>query len=648
MDKGPVPADPGRDEPRLDWEPVITRPDPMSAEEWQAQLECEPAEDTDPQAYSDEEDHLSPDEVDLTEAELAEIAEAAALAAPATADEADPAGVARVLAAQAVAASARRRGPGQPGSARLLARESASAAAAFGTGLCLDVMPACPDLALLADRAAGDDDSYRGASDDELAGVLCAWDRLESQMAARKLAAAAELSRRRPVIELPSSGRPGGSGEEDFTADELAHVLALSRRAACGLLTAAEALDGKLPGTRALLRDGIITLAKAQIIVNATILLTSKEAQAVEAKVLGRAGRITPGSLRDAIARAVMDVAPEKAKKRREHAAKTARVERWGEDSGNGALAGRELPPAQVLAMDQRITWWARQLRNAGLEGDMDQLRARALTDLVTGTDSRPGHHSTSPVPAGFAATVNLTVPLATILDLADRPGDLSGFGPVDPWLARDLARAAAGNPKTTWCVTVTDADGHAIGHDCARPQPKNRSRPSKRGEGGKRDGPGSPDGTGNPERPGPGFAFTRTSRDGPPGGYGTWTLSVPGPGSNLTAELHPLTTENCDHRFEAQGHDPGVKLRHLAQIRHATCTSPICRRPAATCDYEHNTPYETGGRTCLCNGGPKCRRDHRLKQHPRWKVEQHADGSFTWITPSGRAYTTEPTRYPI
>ena len=242
---------------------------------------------------------------------------------------------------------------------------------------------------------------------------------------------------------------------------------------------------------------------------------------------------------------------------------------------------------------------------------------------------------------------MNLTVPLATIMDLADRPGDLSGFGPVDPWLARDLARAAAGNPKTTWCVTVTDADGHAIGHDCARPQPKNRSRPSKRGEGGKRDGPGSPDETGNPERPGPGFAFTRTSRDGPPGGYGTWTLSVPGPGSNLTAELHPLTTENCDHRFEAQGHDPGVKLRHLAQIRHATCTSPICRRPAATCDYEHNTPYETGGRTCLCNGGPKCRRDHRLKQHPRWKVEQHADGSFTWTTPSGRAYTTEPTRYP-
>jgi hypothetical protein len=121
-----------------------------------------------------------------------------------------------------------------------------------------------------------------------------------------------------------------------------------------------------------------------------------------------------------------------------------------------------------------------------------------------------------------------------------------------------------------------------------------------------------------------------------------------PAEDTDLTIEVHPLTTENCDHRFQAQGHDPGVRLRHLAQIRHATCVSPTCRRPAATCDYEHNIPFEAGGRTCLCNGGPKCRHDHRVKQHPRWKVEQLPDGTFRWTTPSGRTYDTEPTRYPI
>jgi hypothetical protein len=45
-----------------------------------------------------------------------------------------------------------------------------------------------------------------------------------------------------------------------------------------------------------------------------------------------------------------MQVAPEAARKRREDAARDARVERWAEDSGNAALAGRELPPAEVLA----------------------------------------------------------------------------------------------------------------------------------------------------------------------------------------------------------------------------------------------------------------------------------------------------------
>ena len=66
-------------------------------------------------------------------------------------------------------------------------------------------------------------------------------------------------------------------------------------------------------------------------------------------------------------------------------------MQRWAEDSGNAALMGRELPPAEVLAADQRITAWARELKKAGLDGDMDVLRARAYLDLLLGKDSRPG-----------------------------------------------------------------------------------------------------------------------------------------------------------------------------------------------------------------------------------------------------------------
>ena len=86
-----------------------------------------------------------------------------------------------------------------------------------------------------------------------------------------------------------------------------------------------------------------------------------------------------------------MQVAPDKARKRREQAAREARLERWAEASGNAGLAGRELPPAQVLAADQRVNGWARELRRAGVAGSMDELRATAYLDLLLNRDSRPG-----------------------------------------------------------------------------------------------------------------------------------------------------------------------------------------------------------------------------------------------------------------
>jgi hypothetical protein len=241
-------------------------------------------------------------------------------------------------------------------------------------------------------------------------------------------------------------------------------------------------------------------------------------------------------------------------------------------------------------------------------------------------------------IPPGFAGRVNLTMPTATLLDLADRPGEMSGIGPIDPDLARDLAAAAARNPRSTWCVTVTDGQGHAIGHGCARPAP---GGPAKRHK---------PDTSGGPDPPGPPqFTFTPTDKPGPPGGYGTWRFSTGIPGQrDLLLDIEPIPTGSCDHRHQANGHDPGVKLRHLTQVRHATCTGPGCRRPAVNCDFEHNIPYEAGGRTCLCNGDPKCRFDHRVKQDPRWTVEQLPSGEVRWTMPSGRQYVTEPTRYPI
>jgi hypothetical protein len=147
----------------------------------------------------------------------------------------------------------------------------------------------------------------------------------------------------------------------------------------------------------------------------------------------------------------------------------------------------------------------------------------------------------------------------------------MDGIGPVDPDLARDLARSAAANPKTTWCVTVTDQDGHAIGHGCARPEPK--SQQARHGKPGGHDPPGT---AGEPR-----FTFTPDSRDGRPGGWGTWRLSTGIPGRpDLIISIGPITTDPCDHRHQARGHDPGLILRHLTQIRNATAPDPDADGP--------------------------------------------------------------------
>jgi len=649
MPPAPAPQDPGRDDPRRvpPWPDWMDDPDYLAAR----------ADDED---AGDLEEYEDPDNSPPAGLDDDQLAELIAGAREITADQARAEAAARFGLTGSRSAIgtvlAGRRGPGMPGSAQSFPGGYASPAAGFAAGQPLDVAPGCPGLGLFAIDAAGDDDRYAGATDDELIGAICAWDRVEANASARKHAAVAELIRR----------RPGPQGRDEFAGRELVAALSLSQVGADQVLDLADALEVRLPGTKAAFRSGIVTEYKARIIAGATALLDPEEARAAEAKVLDRAGSLTPPGLRAAISRAVMEVNHKKARQRREHAAKQARVERWAEPSGNAGLAGRELPPADVLAADQRVTAWAQELRQAGLEGDMDTLRARAYLDLLLGTDSRPlatspgsGHESpaTSPdtthqpraaapagplagvLPPGFAARATMTIPATTLLDLASRPGEVTGIGPIDPDLARDLAAAAARNPRSTWCLTVTDSQGHAIGHGCARPAPA----PGRNG----RRKPGMPGGPGPPR--GPRFTFTPADDPGPPGGYGTWRFSTGIPGQrDLLIAIGPLPAGDCDHRHQANGHDPGVMLRHLTEVRHATCTGPGCRRPAATCDFEHNTPYEAGGLTCLCNGNPKCRFDHRMKQDPRWNAEQLPDGSVRWTTPSGRQYTTEPTRYPI
>jgi hypothetical protein len=241
------------------------------------------------------------------------------------------------------------------------------------------------------------------------------------------------------------------------------------------------------------------------------------------------------------------------------------------------------------------------------------------------------GSNPRAPAPGGPAlpALVNLTLPLATQMGLADRPGEAWGLGALDPALARRLAEAAARSAHSRFCVTIVNEHGHAIAHGCCK-RVRSKAAP----------GPAPPEA--------PGIAtFTPSGRPGPPGGYGSWTLTLPGAATSFTIDLFAVPVGECDHRYESPGHDPSDRLRHLTQVRDGKCSFPTCSRHARETDFEHGVPFENGGRTCACNCHSCSRSCHQVKQQPGWTVTQEKPGWHTWTTPSGRTYTQGPWQYP-
>ena len=436
------------------------------------------------------------------------------------------------------------------------------------------MLPACAALGGFADRSHA---RLGALTDDELIGVLRGWRRQTSWAQARELAAVAELARRRRGEllrgEPPMPPGPGGIPAKlsEFLAAEIGMALTLTRVAAGYQLDLALALAAR-PATAAALEAGQIDLRKARVILDAVASLSGEHAAAVESAVLPAAPGQTTGELRVAAARVVLKLDPDAVRRRREQAEKGARVECWTDPEGTANLAGRSLPPAEVLAADKRLcrvaAWWKKQIRAAWRRADphgqmprpehgTDLLRARAYLALLLGqpldtppagllppvkapapsadgtpgagtdgasgpgTDDAPGpgtDGSPGPgdpatpgstadpdgqhLPAGLrrrpapatearrsdpvaalpplAGSINLTLPLITLLGLRDNPGEASGYGPLPGDVARALANAAAGHPAATWGLIITDPDGRAVGYGHApAPNPSAATPPT-------------------------------------------------------------------------------------------------------------------------------------------------------------------------
>ena len=350
-----------------------------------------------------------------------------------------------------------------------------------------------------------------------------------------------------------------------------------------------------------------------RILEDETRFLTPEQAATADAALAEAAPGLTFGELRAAAHKLVLKLDPEAAKKRKEAARGEAHVRRFREQSGNAGMVARELPSDEVLASWQHVEQRALDLLAAGIPGTLQELRVRAYLDLLQERDSRdlpaepvpvdgrggspdqpppdsqpPDPPGTDPGPGGpggsggpgpapgpgsapgagsapsagagpsVAALVTVTVPLATVLDQSETPGQADGFGALDADDARDLVTAAARHPRTRWCVTALNPDGTAAAHACVP-------------------GRHSPPGTGPPDFPG--------------------------------ITMIPVARGPCDHAHAEIGYHPSRKLAHLIRARSATCTAPGCRRPAARCDLDHTIPWDQGGLTCQCGLAPLCKR---------------------------------------
>ena len=265
-----------------------------------------------------------------------------------------------------------------------------------------------------------------------------------------------------------------------------------------------------------------------RIIEEETRILSAEDAAKADAVLAEIAGSLTYGKLRSAAHRLVLELDPESAARRKDAARQDAQVRPFREDSGNAGLIGRELPCDEVLASWQHVEQRALDLRAAGVPGTLQELRVRGYLDLLQERDTRldpavpdpagdpssrqlgrapaspaPGPTAAAhgpdgndggsrPGPGGGPVLAQAARGSGTAAGPARIPGrawprwsaspsrgpptpagseglaDAGGFGVTDAADARDLAAAAARDPRTRWCVTVLNPDGTAAAHGCA------------------------------------------------------------------------------------------------------------------------------------------------------------------------------------
>ena len=253
------------------------------------------------------------------------------------------------------------------------------------------------------------------------------------------------------VIEATQDA--GLDGEE--ARHEVGAALRLSPVTAYARTRVAAVLVDRLPGILAALEAGEICYLQAKVVAEATDALPDLPAEtvaAIEARVLAVAPDQTVAETKRTVARAVIAADPSSAQARHEKAARGRSVERH---QLADAMAGwwvtmpAHLESAAWAELTRRARATQAMLKaGAGCDPGLDALRVDTLLDAVMNPDSAATPTSMSvtagpkPLPrcrCGGAQTAAVVVDLPTALGLANNPGELPGYGPIPPALARAM-----------------------------------------------------------------------------------------------------------------------------------------------------------------------------------------------------------------
>ena len=209
------------------------------------------------------------------------------------------------------------------------------------------------------------------------------------------------------------------------------------------------------------LRQGLIDLPKAKVIITGTCHLEPEHRNRVAEVALERAPQQTTGQLDARIRRLVIQVDPDAAKTRYEEAVKDRRVVSEANPDGTANLRGLNLPAHRTGAVMRHINRLARAAKSADDPRTMDQIRADVLLDLLAGKHNNQNRRS--------RGTVDIQVDLTTLAGLVENPGELAGYGPVIADIARQVTEEQS---DSEWRYTVTNDEGQVIHNGTTRRRP--------------------------------------------------------------------------------------------------------------------------------------------------------------------------------